>query len=418
MRDISDSTHYGMCYPFEIKNTETQLELCAKVNKDTGKQELLMLANDVEFHRISCIHTGVCDISFDDFSEKKKSEIALEWARSTRSSEGLREISLEPEDRFEAMKSWTQGIAEAGIDALDLEGTYNLGNDAIYIGLKKFVMRYVDTNKYIREIAEFKHRPTMIANLKNLQTLEFDEKGLLNLIFTYNFDDPNAKCETRYDMDNIIDSIGCKTNLIRYLNTASALPSKIKGELDEFSNCIIDVHNKEREHIDIIMKDFEIKLIESNEPYITFGSEGFDDDDESDKSYEIEPEIIYTSRDFDLGPFVAEYRNNFARNIKKCGARYQFVGDISVDIKKREDGSFYLDDISAEWQQVEFTDFKSNINLPFTDYEKEIVDNDLFITNTSCYGMKISECKESLSIFTENTKGLKDLINHYQKNFA
>ena len=76
------------------------------------------------------------DISFDDLEGLKSNELVWnEFYRKTldiRSSENLYILNLSLEDRFLALKSWTQGIAEAGKEAFQLETDIEIAGHLFY----------------------------------------------------------------------------------------------------------------------------------------------------------------------------------------------------------------------------------------------------------------------------------------------
>lgn len=183
---MEDSDFLEASYPFITDN----LFLIARVNKRTGQQYLVMqklnkLTRQTEYERqINCIHTAVTTISFQEYSDIQDDPASrrrfLEKTLELRSSEKLKEIVLSIEDKFFAMKSWVAGIAEAGIDALDIQTNIEeYGNlaapistallDFLLNALPRFPLRYII---WIKEKCRFNgkiHEPSFVANLKQLK---------------------------------------------------------------------------------------------------------------------------------------------------------------------------------------------------------------------------------------------------------
>ena len=103
------------------------LFLTAWVDSESGKQKLLMQKIDIyggkilRQDEIDCIHTTIMDIPGDKFNETVLDPNFEKKIMKIRSTEFLPEISLDPEEKFRALKSWVGGIAEAGLDAFKLQ---------------------------------------------------------------------------------------------------------------------------------------------------------------------------------------------------------------------------------------------------------------------------------------------------------
>jgi hypothetical protein len=205
--DKSDQDHLRMCYPFEIEGATKKLELCAEVRKSDGHQQILMVADDEVIEKLSCIHTVVCEIPVEEFTEEKRAEIAKEWAKSAKSSEGLQVIDIDIDEKYKALKSWTQGIAESGEMALDFEGIYNYGNAAIERSLQTFIAKVIDKDWLMERIFNTKHRPTLIANLKKMKYGM--PKKFTELALTLETNSIPRKCDNIYSFNNFEDIIGC-----------------------------------------------------------------------------------------------------------------------------------------------------------------------------------------------------------------
>ena len=107
--------------------------LCPWVDTETGMQKLVMQkinleTDEVEFEdSIDCINTAVTYIFTEEFEDyQNNADVQEQLYKKTldiRSSENLKEINLTPEEKFNALKSWTAGIAEAGEAALSIQST-------------------------------------------------------------------------------------------------------------------------------------------------------------------------------------------------------------------------------------------------------------------------------------------------------
>ncbi|MBD3350010.1 MAG: hypothetical protein GF364_00810, partial [Candidatus Lokiarchaeota archaeon] len=101
--------------------------LCAWVNKETGREKLIMQYINPETdwimleEKITCIHTAICDISANKLQSNANSEDFYSNILELRSSEHLEEINLSAEEKFKALKSWVAGIAEAGLEAIHIQ---------------------------------------------------------------------------------------------------------------------------------------------------------------------------------------------------------------------------------------------------------------------------------------------------------
>lgn len=163
--------------------------LVAKVDRETGKQLLYMKKEEPLTGRIllrdsiQCIHTAVAKISASDLSRFQSDYYGSRRPDKKKyryySSERLKDVDLVPKEHFFAMKSWVQGIAEAGIDALylqsELEGMTHSAAPIIHklLGFmsmadSEFIMQYLD---WIDRTCTFNnqiHEPSYLANLLNV----------------------------------------------------------------------------------------------------------------------------------------------------------------------------------------------------------------------------------------------------------
>lgn len=115
---------YSVGFPFVYDD----IFLIAEVDKNSGQQWLIMRKIDLKYNRtlledrIQCIHATITTLTVDNFEDKVSKVEELEKDMlNLRSSEGAPEIRLTPEERFFALKSWVQGIAEAGVNAVTIQ---------------------------------------------------------------------------------------------------------------------------------------------------------------------------------------------------------------------------------------------------------------------------------------------------------
>lgn len=110
--------------------------LCPEVDTETGRQQVIIQKVDsktgkVEFEDfIYCIHVCITSITPDEheryYSDPDFHEKIEEISLNIRSTETLKEINLNPKEKFVALKSWAEGIADAGIDAFTLQTDIDL----------------------------------------------------------------------------------------------------------------------------------------------------------------------------------------------------------------------------------------------------------------------------------------------------
>ncbi|MHA1729276.1 MAG: hypothetical protein ACTSWY_11165, partial [Promethearchaeota archaeon] len=128
--------------------------LCPYLDKKTNRPKLKIQkinpkTGDVELEdQIYCIHTAVTDVSPEEFNRYQEDlDYAEKFDNKTlkiRSSEGLnlKKINLTAEDRLFALRSWVQGIAEAGMDAFKLQGEIDRVANLQY-PILDFLMRFL-----------------------------------------------------------------------------------------------------------------------------------------------------------------------------------------------------------------------------------------------------------------------------------
>lgn len=170
--------------------------LVAHVNTKTGKQLLIMekldpISGKVEFSDyIECIHTAITDISFAELEGLQTDEFLWdEFYKKTleiRSSENLFIVNLSMADRFLALKSWTQGIAEAGKEAFQLETDIEIAGHLFYplAGKLLLFMVRVDTDfifEYVSRVERLcvfegvRHQPSLMANVMPILDLLYED---------------------------------------------------------------------------------------------------------------------------------------------------------------------------------------------------------------------------------------------------
>jgi hypothetical protein len=103
-----------------------------------GRQVLRMEQLDIEsqkiirFDELDCIHTAVQDIPVEEFNDENIDQEFVDNMLQTRSSEEIRVIHLAPEEKFKAFNSWVAGIAEAGMEAFELQTEIEIANRFAY----------------------------------------------------------------------------------------------------------------------------------------------------------------------------------------------------------------------------------------------------------------------------------------------
>lgn len=112
--------------------------LIAWFDTEINKQKLIMEkinpeTKEVELHdEIECIHTAVLDIPVAKFEETINDSDFEKKIIRIRSTENLKKIELDPDEKFKAFKSWIAGIAEAGIDAFKIQAEIELTGHFLY----------------------------------------------------------------------------------------------------------------------------------------------------------------------------------------------------------------------------------------------------------------------------------------------
>ncbi len=126
--------------------------LCPEVDTETGRQQVIIQKIDNETGKIEseekiyCIHVCIASITPDEhkryYTDPEFHEKFDEISLNIRSSANLIEIALKPEEKFVALKSWAEGIAEAGIDAFMVQNNIDLAS-GITAPLTGTLMRFM-----------------------------------------------------------------------------------------------------------------------------------------------------------------------------------------------------------------------------------------------------------------------------------
>jgi len=164
------------------------IEKMEKYNSLYGHAEVIE-----DSYSISCIHTAVQKISIEEFNEAHETiEDARDFIKGSlniKSTENLNEIILSNEEKFKAMCSWAQGIAEAGMDAFVLQShldqylnqMYPITTPLLRFLAKHnedFMLRYID---YIEDNMMYEgvlSESFLISNLKIILDIYMPSKTL------------------------------------------------------------------------------------------------------------------------------------------------------------------------------------------------------------------------------------------------
>lgn len=192
---------FKSCYSF----IREDIRLCAVVNKATGKQTLVMQKlkkslNDkenpqVEFQDfIECIHTAIIDLPVEEFDEHTRDTEFEKKTLKLRSSEDIKEIDLEPEERFKAFNSWVAGIAEAGLDALRIQSEIE-GEAKLIIPISLPIMRFLSkvSLDIMFQYISYLERVCMHEGIQHEASLIANLDPILNFILEKNPDAPESK---------------------------------------------------------------------------------------------------------------------------------------------------------------------------------------------------------------------------------
>ena len=188
------SRTFSVKYPFIYND----VYLIAEVDKSSGKQWFVMQKIDPRTQRVlledrvQCIHTALTTIETEDFEERTSDGLFDKEMLKIRSSEGVREIHLEPEEKFFAFRSWVAGIAEGGVNAITIQSDIEQYGQLLYpianrifnfllkaktVFIQDFLLRL--ERDYVYE-GEY-HKPSIHANLfKLLNVMILEEKEAWN----------------------------------------------------------------------------------------------------------------------------------------------------------------------------------------------------------------------------------------------
>lgn len=141
---------YEYRYPFILDD----VFLTVKVNPLSGKQLIILqkinpTTNEVEFeNKITCVHVAVTTINVEEFNElQDDSDKRGKFINDTleiRSSENLEQINLSPEEKFFAMKSWAEGIVDAGFGVFRIQSTIDRFGNLAYPFIQGFLKFFIN----------------------------------------------------------------------------------------------------------------------------------------------------------------------------------------------------------------------------------------------------------------------------------
>lgn len=189
---------FKACYRF----IRDDIRLCAVVNKKTGKQTLVMEKLKKQFNEkdsqqnpqvefrdfIDCIHTAIVEFPAEEVDDTIRDIEFEKKALKLRSSEEIKEINLEPEEKFKAFNSWVAGIAEAGLDALKIQSEIE-GEARLIIPISLPIMRFLskisldimfEYISYLERVClheGIQHEASLIANLDPILDLILEKKS-------------------------------------------------------------------------------------------------------------------------------------------------------------------------------------------------------------------------------------------------
>jgi hypothetical protein len=162
-----------------------------QVDLNTNGIPRILLKNDME-----CIHTAVSNISFEEFDNiKDEDELKVDLLKA-RSSENLKIINLDLDEKFKAFKSWVAGIAEAGLDSFQIQSEIEELNDFVYpiTDALLYFMIQVDSDfipMYLLKMEKeavyegVRHEPYVISKLLPIFNILFNDlvenQGLSNM---------------------------------------------------------------------------------------------------------------------------------------------------------------------------------------------------------------------------------------------
>ncbi|GAH71015.1 unnamed protein product, partial [marine sediment metagenome] len=160
----------------------------------SGRQRLFVQTSDgKEFTSIDCVHAAICQVPVGEIGEvegemrgaETQEEIEQIWERYE-STEEL-PFDLNVDEKWFAFKSWAQGIAESGWNAIDLMSEMDAINPAFPIAheILSFVVnrdpKYLD--EYMSHVEKEckNHKPCVLARLDKIKTENMDANALVTL---------------------------------------------------------------------------------------------------------------------------------------------------------------------------------------------------------------------------------------------
>ena len=166
----------------KFKFIKDDIFLCPWVDTKTGKQKLILkkinkTTGITEFEKkINCIHTAVVKIPAEQFEKTIQDKNFIENILYIRSNEGLMKIDLSAKEKFKALRSWTAGIAEAGLNAFDIQYTIDESCDLAYpmtnllmefmiLAEPSFIYPYLEKIERECMFEGSKHKSSLIASL-------------------------------------------------------------------------------------------------------------------------------------------------------------------------------------------------------------------------------------------------------------
>jgi len=197
---INNESGYNLVsiYPFFGR-----FQLIAQVDRKSSHQELRIEYIDsggevIDGAIVSCIHTAVTATTLEELESIPKNVTKEDYFLNAVSTEHLPVINLTPEEHFFALKSWVQGIAEAGEDfATNLEmlqvhpRIFQIFQELFRFILKydaRFIESYLITVEKECQIDGKPHIPSLIASLKVLDELDPKKnQPIIRMLLSMNF---------------------------------------------------------------------------------------------------------------------------------------------------------------------------------------------------------------------------------------
>jgi hypothetical protein len=246
--------------------------LVARIDPETKKQELIfnklnLQTKEIEFEDVmECIHTGITRVSYEEYAELIENPESQHYILNTKiknqiveksiiklnnqSAENIAKLNhkiddsfddvnkLDIDEKFFAFKSWVQGIAEAGVDALYLQTEIDKsmqGSIPIAQFLCKnlmkidnsFLIQYIDKIERECKFEGVYHKASLHANLNII---------LLALGSMYDYD--NLKNKLKTTSEKLSETDGIMDILLRIADLDSEFLFHFtnSGENDDVGN--------------------------------------------------------------------------------------------------------------------------------------------------------------------------------------